>query len=206
MAAAAVKAAEKRKGTAEEVEAMLLEHPLVRECVALSSAPGERVTCVFATLKQGEDPRAERALREHLESQLPLEAQPSALILLPRIPLTAEGKPDRIRLSEQCEAVLRRFTPGPPPAEVLPEKQVDVVRSIWQRLLHRMQVDPDEDFYASGGTSVQHIRLYAELNQRFPGAFTMADLRSLNTIRKVIQHLNSDVARERMLASEHRGA
>ena len=112
MAAAAVKAAEKRKGTAEEVEALLLEHPLVRECVALSSAPGERVTCVFATLKQGEDPRAERALREHLESQLPLEAQPSALILLPRIPLTAEGKPDRARLSEQCEAVLRRYHAG----------------------------------------------------------------------------------------------
>lgn len=206
MAAAAAKAAEKRTGTAEEVEAMLLGHPLVRECVALSSAPGEPVTCVFATLKQGEDPRAERALREHLESQLPLEAQPLALILLPRIPLTSEGKPDRARLSEQCEAVLRRFTPALPPAEVLPEKQVDVVRSIWQRLLHRMQVDPDEDFYASGGTSVQHIRLYAELNQRFPGAFTMTDLRSLNTIRKVIQHLNSDVARERMLASEHRGA
>ncbi len=102
--------------------------------------------------------------------------------------------------------MLRRFTPALPPAEVLPEKQVDVVRSIWQRLLHRMQVDPDEDFYASGGTSVQRIRLYAELNQRFPGAFTMTDLRSLNTIRKVIQHLNSDVARERMLASEHRGA
>jgi hypothetical protein len=192
-AAAAVKAAGKRRGTAEEVEALLMEHPLVR------------VTCVFTTLKHGEDPRAERALREHLESHFPREAQPSALILLPRIPLNAEGKPDRVRLAEQCEAVLRRFTPGPP-AEVLPEKQVDVVRSIWQRLLHRMQVDPDEDFYASGGTSVQRIRLYAELNQRFPGAFTMAELRSLNTIRKVIQHLNSDVARDRLLASEHRGA
>ena len=90
--------------------------------------------------------------------------------------------------------------------EVRPDRQVDVVRSIWQRLLHRMQVDPDEDFYASGGTSVQRIRLYAELNQRFPGAFTMADLRSMNTIRKVVDHLNSDVARERMLAVEHRGA
>jgi acyl-coenzyme A synthetase/AMP-(fatty) acid ligase/acyl carrier protein len=204
-AAAAVKATQKRMGTAEEIEALLLEHPLVRECVALSFAPGERVTCVFATLKQGEDPRAERALREHLESQLPHEAQPSALILVPRIPLNAEGKPDRARLSEQCEAVLRRYTPGQLP-EVLPEKQTDVVRSIWQRLLHRMQVDPDEDFYAGGGTSVQRIRLYAELNQRFPGAFTMTELRSLNTIRKVIQHLNSDVARDRMLASEHRGA
>jgi hypothetical protein len=187
------------------VEALLLSHPLVGECVALSSAPGERVSCVFATLKRGEDPRAERALREHLESHLPRESQPAALILLPRIPLDAAGKPDRIRLAEQCEAVLRRYT-GTTLPEVQPGRQADVVRSIWQRLLHRMQVDPDEDFYASGGTSVQRIRLYAELNQRFPGAFTMADLRSLNTIRKVIEHLNSDVARERMLAIEHRGA
>jgi acyl-CoA synthetase (AMP-forming)/AMP-acid ligase II len=204
-AAAAAKAAQTRKGTAEEVEALLLGHPLVGECVALSSAPGERVSCVFATLKQGEDPRAERTLREHLESHLPRELQPAALILLSRIPVDAAGKPDRIRLAEQCEAVLRRYT-GTPTPEVQPGKQADVVRSIWQRLLHRMQVDPDEDFYASGGTSVQRIRLYAELNQRFPGAFTMADVRSLNTIRKVIEHLNSDIARERMLAIEHRGA
>jgi hypothetical protein len=205
-AAAAAKSSEARRGTAEEVEGLLLKHPLVRECIALSSAPGERVTCVFATLKQGEDPRAERALREHLESQLPHESQPAALILLPRIPLNADGKPDRVRLTAQCEAVLRRYAPGGPPPAMRPERQTDVVRSIWQRLLHRMQVDPDEDFYASGGTSVQRIRLYAELNQRFPGAFTMAELRSLNTIRKVIDHLNSDVARERMLTVEQRGA
>jgi non-ribosomal peptide synthetase component F len=204
-AVAAVKAAQPRKGTAEEVEALLLSHPLVGECVALSSAPGERVRCVFATLKQGEDPRAERALREYLESHLPRELQPAALILLPRIPVDTAGQPDRVRLTEQCEAVLRRYT-GTPVPEVQPGKQAEVVRSIWQRLLHRMQVDPDEDFYASGGTSVQHIRLYAELNQRFPGAFTMAELRSLNTIRKVIEHLNSDVARERMVEIEHRGA
>jgi acyl-coenzyme A synthetase/AMP-(fatty) acid ligase len=201
----AAKASETKKGKAEELEALLLRHPLVRECVALESAPGERVSCVFATLKQGHDPRAERALREHLESHLPRELQPAALVLLPAIPLNAEGKPDRIRLTEHCEAVLRSFTNGPMP-EVRPDKQADVVRSIWQRLLHRMQVDPDEDFYASGGTSVQRIRLYAELNQRFPGAFTMADLRSMNTIRKVVDHLNSDEARERMMAVEHRGA
>jgi acyl carrier protein len=115
------------------------------------------------------------------------------------------GKPDRALLTKQCEAVLR-LAPGASAAEMRPERQVDAVRSIWQRLLHRMQVDADEDFYASGGTSVQRIRLYAELNQRFPGAFTMTELRSLNTIRKVVDHLNSDIARERMLAAEHRGA
>jgi non-ribosomal peptide synthetase component F len=205
-AAAALKSNEARQGSAEEIEALLLKHPLVREAVAVSPVLGEHAVCVFATLKQGEDPRAERALREYLESHLPREAQPAALILVSRIPLDAAGKPDRIRLAEQCDAVLRRFAPVATATEPRPEKQIDAVRSIWQRLLHRMQVDPDEDFYASGGTSVQRIRLYAELNQRFPGAFTMAELRTLNTIRKVVDHLNSDVVRERLLAAEHRGA
>ena len=204
-AVAAVKARERRRGTAEEIESLLRNHPLVRDCIALSAAPAERVSCVFATLKQGEDPRAERALREHLESHLPRDSQPAALVILPRIPLNKQGMPDRLRLAEQCDAVLRRFTPATP-QEILPEQQADVVRSIWQRLLHRMRVDPDEDFFAGGGTSLQRIRLYAELNQRFPGAFTIADVRSLNTIRKVVDYLNSEEARERMLAFEHRGA
>ena len=204
-AAAAVKSNEAREGSVEEVEALLLKHPLVRECVALPGVPGEHGVCAFAALKQAGDPRAERALREYLESHLPHESQPAALILLAQIPLDTTGKPDRALLTKQCEAVLRQYRQESVP-DIRPEKQVDVVRSIWQRLLHRMQVDPDEDFYASGGTAVQRIRLYAELNQRFPGAFTMTELRSLNTIRRVVDHLNSDAVRERMLAAEHRGA
>jgi acyl-CoA synthetase (AMP-forming)/AMP-acid ligase II len=201
-----VKTQQPRKVSAGEVELMLSKHPLVRECVALSDAHGDSVSCVFLTLKQGGDPLAERTLREYLETHLPADQQPAALLLLPHFLLDAQGRPDRAPLREQCEIVLRKFTPSSRPPETRPERQADVVRSIWQRLLHRMQVDMDEDFYASGGTSVQRIRLYAELNQRFPGAFTMAELRSLNTLRKVTEHLGSEVARERMMAPERRGA
>jgi nonribosomal peptide synthetase DhbF len=205
-AAAAVRLSEAREGPVEKIEALLLKHPLVRECVALPAVPGEHGVCAFAALKQVGDPRAERALREYLESHLPHESQPAALILVAQIPLDTMGKPDRALLTKQCEALLRQYRQGSAAIEIRPERQVDVVRSIWQRLLHRMQVDPDEDFYASGGTAVQRIRLYAELNQRFPGAFTMAELRALNTLRKVVDHLNNDAVRERMLSAEHRGA
>jgi hypothetical protein len=164
------------------------------------------VSCVFVTLKHGGDPLAERTLREYLGTHLPADQQPAALLLVPHFLLDAQGRPDRVPLREQCDVVVRKFTPSSRPPEKRPERQADVVRSIWQRLLHRMQVDMDEDFYASGGTSVQRIRLYAELNQRFPGAFTMAELRSLNTLRKVTEHLGSEVVRERMMALERRGA
>ncbi len=205
VAATATKEEPEQIVTSEQIESLLLKHPLVRECVALAPVAGGRVTCVFATLRQAQDADAERILREHLETHVPPDARPRGLILLPRLPLGPDGLPDRMRLSEQCDALLRRFSPSLPAAEASP-RQADVVRSIWQRLLHRMQVDLDEDFYASGGTSVKRIRLYAELNQRFPGAITMADMRSLNTIRKIVRHLDSETARDRMLALERRGA
>lgn len=204
-----------------ELEVLMTAHPLVRECVALADPHGEGVSCVFVTLKSGSDPRAEAVLREFLEERVPKEQQPAALMLVPRFPIDAQGRPDRRTLHQQCDLIMRRFassagTPplgtggrsgpenrqGPQPEH--PQRPEDAVRSIWQRLLHRLKVEPDEDFFASGGTSVQHIRLYAELNQRFPGAFTMSELRSLRTMRQVIEHLSSEEARERMLS--RRGA
>ncbi len=204
-----------------EFEVMMTAHSLVRECVALADPHGEGVSCVFVTLKTGADPRAEAVLRDFLEQRVPQEQHPAALMLVARFPLDAQGRPDRWTLRQQCDVIMRRFAPGsvPPPAgsggssvtesrpgpqPEHPQRPEDAVRSIWQRLLHRLQVEPDEDFFASGGTSVQRIRLYAELNQRFPGAFTMAELHSLRTMRQVIEHLGSDVARERMLS--RRGA
>ncbi len=208
--AAAVAAVEEvqraRNALPHEIETLLRQHPLVRECVAVAPPEGDRVSCVFATLHTGDDPRAERTLREHLEARLPLAARPEALILLPRMPLDALGLPDRARLAEQCEALLRRYTTAPRHPEIPPAKYAEIVRSIWQRLLHRMQVDMDEDFFSSGGTAVQQIRLQAELNQRFPGAFTTAELTHLNTIRKILDHLATDTARQRMHALESRGA
>lgn len=204
--AAAEEAQRERRVRPNEIESMLLEHPLVRECVALLAPETGRVTCVFATLHTGDDPRAERTLREHLEARLSADARPKAMVLLPRMPLDAQGLPDRARLTEQCEALLRRFSAPPRSPEIAPAKYAEIVRSIWQRLLHRMQVDMDEDFFSSGGTAVQQIRLQAELNQRFPGAFTSAELPQLNTIRKILDHLNTDTARQRMVALERRGA
>jgi aryl carrier-like protein len=64
----------------------------------------------------------------------------------------------------------------------------------------------DDDFFAAGGTSVQMIRLHAELNRRFPGAITMAELPALTTIRKVLHHLTTETTRDRTAALAKRGA
>jgi acyl-coenzyme A synthetase/AMP-(fatty) acid ligase len=66
---------------------------------------------------------------------------------------------------------------------------LEEIRSLWLRLLRRTSIGYEEDFFEAGGTRVQMIRMHAELNRRFPGAITMAQLSVLRTIHKIYEHL-----------------
>jgi hypothetical protein len=161
---------------------------------------GTSGTCAFVSL-QSPSADAEQSIRAHILKHVPEHCRPAFLLILPTLPVDARGRLDRERLLEQGTP----YTGKAPQPDESP-RIVDQVRGVWQRLLHRMHVGLDDDFFAAGGTSVQMIRLHAELNRRFPGAITMADLSALRTIRKVLEHLGSAAIRDRMVALQKRGA
>ena len=76
-----------------------------------------------------------------------------------------------------------------PQDELLRRDALEQVRLIWERLLQQPSIGIDEDFIAAGGTQVQLIRMHFDLNRRWPGIFSMADLAALKTIRKIHNHL-----------------
>ncbi|MGI8772145.1 MAG: non-ribosomal peptide synthetase [Acidobacteriaceae bacterium] len=187
--------------TPEEREALVARHPLVLQCAVVPMPQGEPGSCVFVSLR-APDTKGESKIRAHILAHVPQASHPRFLLIMPSLPLDAAGDPDRQRLLEHA----RTLAAGKGPQAEEATGVLEQVRGVWQRLLHRMQVGVDDDFFAAGGTSVQMIRLHAELNRRFPGAITMADLPALTTIRKVLQHLSTETARDRMGALAKRGA
>jgi hypothetical protein len=91
---------------------------------------------------------------------------PSALIVLPELPLNANGKVDRSRL--------------PPPASgpvLAPANQTEqALADIWRRVLGVAEISRDANFFDLGGTSLQLIEAHAEIQRSLTPNVGLMDL------------------------------
>jgi 2-aminobenzoate-CoA ligase len=91
-----------------EVEAVLLEHPKVRECAVVGAPDPERGTIVkaFVVLREGTtgDEATTRELQDFVKAQIAPYKYPRAIAYLDALPRTETGKVQRFRLRQTDEA------------------------------------------------------------------------------------------------------
>ncbi len=147
-----------------EVEAALGAHPAVRQAAALvRDDAGGRSLAGFAVVDPAAAP-AEAELRAWLRERLPEAMVPALLLLLPSLPLTANGKPDRQALAALADA--GRDEPGAgfvPPGTAIEEQ----LARIWRDVLGSERVGIHDDFFAAGGHSLLVGRLLTRVREDF---------------------------------------
>ncbi len=150
-----------------EVEAALLAHPAVREAVvvALPDPAGDRYLAAYWVAEEVgiAAPPPATVLREHLGARLPAYMVPSAFVLLlPALPLTANGKIDRASLPEP---VAGEAVPGEGPRTPAEE----VVAGIWcevlglPRTVGAPQISRTANFFELGGHSLLATQVISRL-------------------------------------------
>jgi acyl carrier protein len=97
-------------------------------------------------------------LKEHLRRALPEYMVPAALLVLPELPLTVNGKLDRERLPDPAELA----QPHEPPRTPLEQQ----IAELWSELLQVPRVGRNDDFFALGGHSLLVTQLASRLQQR----------------------------------------
>ncbi|MDH0301929.1 MULTISPECIES: non-ribosomal peptide synthetase [unclassified Pseudomonas] len=138
-----------------EIEACLARHAAVREVAVLLR--GERLVAWF-TAREGAGAPGIDALRKHVRARLPDYMVPSAYVMLPAMPLTANGKLDRQALPEPgAEAVLSRAYAAP-----LGEAESRLA-ALWAELLNVPKVGRHDHFFELGGHSLLAVTLIARL-------------------------------------------
>ncbi len=156
-----------------EVEAAIGAYPGVRECVVIAAGGVSGDLRLVAYVVSGtEVPAGEgRGLREFLLQRLPEPMVPATYIMLDRLPLTPNGKVDRQALpAPESTGVRGSSSRGArTPSE-------EAVAAIWTGSLGVTDVGVDDDFFESGGTSLNAVRLLAGLEKRFGLRLTLADL------------------------------
>jgi amino acid adenylation domain-containing protein/non-ribosomal peptide synthase protein (TIGR01720 family) len=137
-----------------EIEAVLREHPAVREAVVLlHEGDGRLMACVVLA---GQADREE--LRPWLRERLPEAMLPSLFVVLDSLPLTPNGKLDRRALSR-----LEPAEPAAPKAgaELPATEKERLLADLWARALKRDHVGRHDDFFAIGGDSILAIQVVA---------------------------------------------
>ncbi|MFU8872797.1 amino acid adenylation domain-containing protein [Micromonospora sp. SL4-19] len=145
-----------------EVEAVLAEHPDVRSAavVAGTDAIGTTTLTGYAVARAGRRPQPGE-LRAYLRERLPPALVPAAVVLLPALPTTANGKIDRAALVAAVPVA-----PATEPAEGRTPTE-SAVLDIWREVLGRPDIGPDDRFDDQGGHSLSAVRVAGRIAATF---------------------------------------
>jgi len=174
-----------------EVEVALGGAPGVREVAVVprQDARGDRQLVAYVVGHPDGTPSI-GALRHYAQERLPDYMVPGAFVLVPGLPLTANGKIDRRALPE---AAVGR--PGEEARHVAPQTDVErAIAGIWQEVLRVERVGLYDNFFDLGGHSLLLVRVLDRLRQALPAEPTMLDLFRYPTVAALARHLGHDIA------------
>jgi non-ribosomal peptide synthase protein (TIGR01720 family) len=145
-----------------DVEAVLLQHPLVRHAavVARTERVAERRLAAYLAVSDHRPADAETVatLRRFVAERLPAPMVPSSFVLLATLPLTVNGKVDRQALARLTGAETGAGTVRRPPETVIER----LLAEIWTDILHVDAPSVDDNFFALGGDSLSSIQVVAQ--------------------------------------------
>ena len=142
-----------------EIEAAISRYPGARQAIVIARADerGDAQLVAYVAAATGFDVDA---LRASLKQELPAYMVPAAIVTMPKLPLTANGKIDRLNLPAPEQVKPRTVTA--PRTET--ERQV---AAMWCEVFRRDVIGVEENFFDLGGHSLLATQVISRVRERF---------------------------------------
>jgi amino acid adenylation domain-containing protein len=177
-----------------EIEATLARHSGVKQAVVLAKADELGAKRLLAYVVTRDANLTSDTLRSYLKEQLPEYMVPAAMLLLPRLPLTANGKIDRLALPEPEQAAASAYVAPRTPTE-------EVVAGIWSEVLRRDRVSTLDNFFDLGGHSLMATQVISRLRRALGVELPLRMLFEHATVARFAEQLDNLQRGEKGLAA-----
>ncbi len=172
-----------------EVESALLSCPGVVGAVAIAEPAGPvgggRRLAGFVVPGAGEVLSAE-GVRSWLSGRVPDYVVPSRVVVVESLPLTVNGKVDRVALS-----VLARSRPVSGGFVAPPVGRASAVAGLWSEVLGVDRVGMTDSFFDLGGDSRSLATLVGRINDRFDIDLRVVDFMAAPTVQGITRWLDA---------------
>lgn len=172
-----------------EIEALLLNHPEVREAVVvLHERPSEEKHLIAYIVPHEEGRLTVEQICAALKEHAPDYMLPSFFSFLPTLPLTAHGKVDRRALAQRNPIPLRSQETYLAPRDAI---ELQLVQ-IWEDLLQVRPIGTTDNFFQLGGHSLAGVRLMAQIQRQFQVDLPLAALFEGATVATLAEMLRRE--------------
>lgn len=147
-----------------EIEALLNEHPAVRESVVVAreTANGDKRLVAYVIPREDQN-LTQRQLRQYAQERLPEHMVPAQVVFMAAFPHTPNKKIDRKALPAPDATATEVETDFEPPATEVEE----TLAELWSELLDVQRVGRRDNFFESGGHSLLAMQLVGQVRSRF---------------------------------------
>jgi surfactin family lipopeptide synthetase C len=183
-----------------EIEAILAQHPTVREAIVLAreDVPGEKRLVAYIVPRVSANPALQgqgmdsdgwnQDLRRYLSALLPDYMTPSAFVVLEAFPLTPNGKVDRRALPAPATGRSRRQGHLPEPQKPRDHLELQLIR-IFEDVLPVHPIGVTDNFFELGGHSLLAVRLVAQIHRQLGKQISLAALFTGATVEQIARIL-----------------
>lgn len=164
-----------------EIELAITNHPLVQQAAVRLQTVADDVNVLVGYVVTGGNSLTALDLSGYLEKSLPDYMVPSRFVFLEAMPLTSTGKVDQQKLSE--------LTLTPAVEDTTGISRVEMLRSIWERVLGHDEFELEDDFFDIGGDSLLATWVITEIGNSVGREFDLSMLLEDSTIPGIARTL-----------------
>ncbi len=170
-----------------EIQSRLLEHPDVLGAAVLAIMhDGEPALVAYVVPAKGIEAALDSAsLKRHLRSCLPEYMVPAAIVSIPAIPLTPNGKLNRTLLPDFRDAIHQRTL-------VAPRNETETeILAIWKQVIKTEHISVTDQFFDVGGHSLLATQLVARVKERFGIEFSLKNIFEVSTVEGMARYVDT---------------
>jgi acyl carrier protein len=186
----------------EEIESVLLQHPLVKEAVVIKDEfPNDRdheMLCAFITGKEkntGEEKILTSGLMEYLAEKLPPYMIPACILRIEDLPKKPNGKVD---YGELVTIAKNRNVEYIPPGNDVEKK----LWNIWAQVLNVKELGVTNSFFELGGNSLNAVSLISKIHREFHIKISLPEIFKYPTIKEQGEIINISHKEEHFILVE----